>query len=76
MTFVTRVQHAENVIAQAMGPVTQGGSMVWGYSADELSQLMILANGVHRDLTKNLLHFYGHNPTLFGKVTRFVHKIK
>ena len=73
MSFVTRVQHAENVIAQAMtmGPVTQGGSMIWGYSADELSQLMILANGVHRDLTKNLLNFYGHNPTLFGKVTRY-----
>jgi hypothetical protein len=62
---------AAQALASVIGPMAQGASMVWGYSADELSQLMHLANGVHRDLTKNLLHFYGNNPTLFGKVTGY-----
>ena len=68
VTFVTRAHQSDNSLA--LGPATAaGGSMIWGYSADELSQLIKLANGVHSDLTKNLLNFYGNNPTLFSKVT-------
>ena len=68
VTFVTRAHQSDNALA--LGPATAaGGSMIWGYSADELSQLIKLANGVHSDLTKNLLNFYGNNPTLFSKVT-------
>ena len=67
VNFITRAQHSDSGLQLA--PATQGNAGIWGYSADELSQLMILANGVHRDLTKNLLNFYGNNPTLFGKVT-------
>ena len=67
INFITRTQHTES--GQQLAPATQGNAGIWGYSADELSQLMVLANRVHRDLTKNLLKFYGNNPTLFGKVT-------
>ena len=44
--------------------------MVVSYTTDELMQIMTMAFGVHKSLTRNLTQFYGRNPTLFGQITR------
>jgi hypothetical protein len=61
---------SDTAMVTFINPATKGSSMVFSYTTDELMQIMTMANGVHRDLTRNLTRFYGKNPTLFGQITR------
>jgi hypothetical protein len=48
----------------------RSASLVIGYSKDELMQILSMALDVHRSLTRNLMRFFGKNPSLFGQITR------
>ena len=69
-TSTTTTTTADSAMVTFINPATKGSSMVFSYTTDELMQIMTMANGVHRDLTRNLTRFYGKNPTLFGQITR------
>ena len=64
-------QHQQNVVATFVNPATKSNNLVVSYTTDELMQIMTIAIGVHKDLTRNLMRFYGRNPTLFGQITRY-----
>jgi hypothetical protein len=61
----------QNIVATFINPATKSNNLVVSYSTDELMQIMTMAIGVHKDLTRNLMRFYGRNPTLFGHITRY-----
>jgi hypothetical protein len=61
----------QNIVATFLNPATKSNNLVVSYSTDELMQIMTMAIGVHKDLTRNLMRFYGRNPTLFGQITRY-----
>ena len=65
-------QEAESnaVMVPFLSPAKRCSELVASYSTDELMQIMTMALGVHKSLTRNLTRFYGRNPTLFGQITK------
>jgi hypothetical protein len=69
----TEQNHGTEALAMVrfINPITKGSSLAFSYTTNELMQIMSIAIGVHRDLTKNLTQFFGKNPTLFGQIARY-----
>ena len=70
-TSIAKTPRSENIVATFLNPATKCNNMIWSYTTDELMQIMTMATGVHQDLTRNLVRFYGNNPTLFKQITRY-----
>lgn len=69
-TSTSTSQSESNTMVPFASPAKRCSQMVVSYSTDELMQIMTMALGVHKSLTRNLTRFYGRNPTLFGQITK------